>query len=129
MRRAGRLARSGAPRTTLFTVDATRAQADRYWIGVHSALGTPDEGVQYAARIAPERLPTAERQARFGTDCARMWHHLGDHRRTVAALQFTERVAPEEVRRPALRALTADLLYAPVTVPGVRELATRTGAS
>ncbi|MBD0673535.1 hypothetical protein BU198_23180 [Streptomyces sp. CBMA156] len=49
------------------------------------------------------------------------------HRRTLAALRFTEAVAPEEVRRPALRALTADLLYAPVTVAGVRELAARTG--
>lgn len=117
------------PRTALFTVDATRAQADLYWIGVHTAMGTPDEGVPYAARIAPARLPTAERQARFGTDCARMWHHLGDHRRTFAALRFTEQAAPEEVRRPALRALTADLLYAPLTVPGVRELAARTGVA
>nr|WP_234434756.1 MULTISPECIES: XRE family transcriptional regulator [Streptomyces] len=113
----------------LFTVDATAAQTDLYWIGVHTALGTPDEGVQYAARIVPSRLPTAERQARYGTDCARMWHHLGDHRRTLASLRFTEQVAPEEVRRPALRALTADLLYAPVTVVGVREFASRTGVS
>ncbi|MEU9078294.1 helix-turn-helix transcriptional regulator [Kitasatospora sp. NPDC048538] len=117
------------PRSALFTVDATSAQVDLYWIGVHTALGTPDEGVRYAAQISPRALPTVERRARFGTDCARMWHHLGDHRRTFAALQFTERVAPEEVRRPALRALTADLLYAPVSVPGVRELAARTGAS
>ncbi|MFJ3791214.1 helix-turn-helix domain-containing protein [Kitasatospora sp. NPDC090091] len=120
---------TGRPAGPLFTVDATSAQVDLYWIGVHTALGTPDEGVPYAARIAPGKLPTAERRARFGTDCARMWHHLGDHRRTLAALRFTEQVAPEEVRRPALRALTADLLYAPVTVPGVRELAARTGVS
>ncbi|MFG2911471.1 hypothetical protein ACGF0D_01075 [Kitasatospora sp. NPDC048298] len=45
------------------------------------------------------------------------------------ALLFTEQMAPEQVRRPALRALTADLLYAPVTVAGVRELAARTGVS
>ncbi|WP_406204579.1 helix-turn-helix domain-containing protein [Kitasatospora sp. NBC_01560] len=108
---------------------ATLAQVELYWIGVHTALGTPDEGVPYAARIAPGQLPTAERRARFGTDCARMWHQLGDQRRTFGALRFTEQVAPEEVRRPALRALTADLLYASVTVPGVRELATRTGIS
>jgi Helix-turn-helix domain len=117
------------PRSQLFTVDATSAQVDLYWIGVHTALGGPDEGVRYAARIVPGQLPTTERRARYGTDCARMWHHLGDHRRTLAALRFTEQVAPEEVRRPALRALTADLLYAPVTVPGVRELAARTGVS
>ncbi|MEV7772238.1 helix-turn-helix transcriptional regulator [Kitasatospora sp. NPDC086791] len=117
------------PSTPLFTVDATSAQVDLYWVGVHTALGTPDEGVPYAARIAPGQLPTAERRARYGTDCARMWHHLGDHRKTFASLRFTEQVAPEEVRRPALRALTADLLYAPVTVAGVRELAARTGVS
>ncbi|MFF7989854.1 helix-turn-helix domain-containing protein [Kitasatospora xanthocidica] len=117
------------PSSPLFTVDATSAQVDLYWIGVHTALGTPDEGVPYAARIAPRQLPTAERRARYGTDCARMWHHLGDHRKTFASLRFTEQVAPEEVRRPALRALTADLLYAPVTVPGVRELAARTGVA
>ncbi len=29
----------------LFTVEANRAQGDVYWIGVHNALGTPDEGV------------------------------------------------------------------------------------
>ncbi|MFF4921224.1 helix-turn-helix domain-containing protein [Kitasatospora sp. NPDC001261] len=126
----GRLADATTrPRSQLFTVDATTAQADLYWIGVHTALGTPDEGVPYAARITPGRLPTAERRARYGTDCARMWHHLGDHRRTFAALTFTEQVAPEEVRRPALRALTADLLYAPMTVAGVSELAARTGVS
>ncbi|MFE4974233.1 helix-turn-helix domain-containing protein [Kitasatospora sp. NPDC056651] len=125
-----RLASAGtrAP-SQLFTVDATSAQADLYWVGVHTALGTPDEGVPYAARIAPGRLPTAERRARYGTDCARMWHHLGDHHRTFAALRFTEQVAPEEVRRPALRALTTDLLYAPASVSGVREFAARTGVS
>ncbi|MFB8167712.1 helix-turn-helix domain-containing protein [Kitasatospora purpeofusca] len=117
------------PRTPLFTVDATSTQVDLYWIGVHTALGTPDEAIAHAARISPGRLPTVERQARFGTDCARMWHHLGDHRRTFAALRFTERVAPEEVRRPALQALTADLLYAPVSIPGARELAARTGVT
>ncbi|MFE6056594.1 helix-turn-helix domain-containing protein [Kitasatospora sp. NPDC056446] len=123
-----RLSDLGArPGGRLFTVDATSEQVDLYWIGVHTVLGTPDDGVPYAQRITPGRLPTAERQARYGTDCARMWHNLGDHRRTFAALRFTEHVAPEEVRRPSLRALTADLLYAPVTVPGVRELAARTG--
>ncbi|MFE2726124.1 helix-turn-helix domain-containing protein [Kitasatospora sp. NPDC059327] len=125
-----RLASSGPrPRTQLFTVDATSAQADLYWIGVHTVLGTPDEGVPYAARTVPGQLPTTERRARYGTDCARMGHSLGDHRRTFASLRFTERVAPEEVRRPALRALTADLLYAPVTVAGVREFSVRTGVS
>ena len=112
----------------LFTVDASRAQADVYWIGVHNALGTPDEGVLYAARVDAAALPTAERRARAATDTARMWHALGDQRRTFAALRMVEQAAPEEVRRPALRALTADLLYGPGTVPGLRDFAQRTGA-
>ncbi|WP_405015286.1 transcriptional regulator [Kitasatospora sp. NBC_01539] len=119
----------GAPASPLFTVDATATQRDLYWIGVHNALGTPDEAVPYAARLTPASMPTAERRARLGTDAARMWHQLGDHRRTFAALRLVEQAAPEEVRRPALRALTADLLYSPSPVPGLREFARRTGAA
>ncbi|MFB7473804.1 helix-turn-helix domain-containing protein [Kitasatospora sp. NPDC056184] len=118
-----------APKGRLFTVDATESQVALYWIGVHNALGTPDQGVPHATGMAPQQLPSAERRARFGTDSARMWHRLGDHRRTFAALRFVEHVAPEELRRPALRALTADLLYAPAVLPGVREFARRTGAA
>ncbi|MDH6113845.1 putative small secreted protein [Kitasatospora sp. MAP12-15] len=112
----------------LFTVDATTAQVDLYWIGIHNALGTPDEGVPYAKRLSGVSWPSAERQARAGTDAARMWHQLGDHRRTFGALRSVEQAAPEEVRRPALRALTADLLYGPVALPGLRAFAQRTGA-
>lgn len=57
-----------------------------------------------------------------------MWHALRDGRQTLAALRHVEHEAPQEVRRPALRALTADLLYAPARAPGVREFAARTGA-
>lgn len=114
---------------TLFTVDATTAQADLYWVGVHNALGTPDEAVPYAARINPSRLPTAERRARLGTDTARMWSQLGDHRKTFGALRLVEQAAPEEARRPALRAMTAGLLYGPVALPGLREFAKRIGAA
>ena len=117
------------PGQELFTVDATPEQADLYWVGVHNALGTPDEAVGYAARIDARRLPTAERRARLGTDTARMWQQLGDHKRTFAALRLVEQAAPEEARRPALRAMTAGLMYGPVQLPGLREFAQRTGAS
>jgi hypothetical protein len=116
------------PGQELFTVDATPEQTDLYWVGVHNALGTPDEAVRYAARIDPRRLPTAERRARLGTDTARMWQQLGDHKRTFAALRLVEQAAPEEVRRPALRAMTAGLVYGPAQMPGLREFAQRTGA-
>ncbi|PWG07631.1 transcriptional regulator [Streptomyces sp. V2] len=112
----------------LFTVDADRTQVDVYRIGVLNALGTPDEGVDVAARIAVDRMPTPERRARAWTDTARMWHALGDSRQTYTALRHVEHEAPQEVRRPALRALTTDLLYGPARVEGLREFAIRTGA-
>lgn len=117
-----------AGRRALFTVDATSAQADLYRVGIFNVLGTPDDGVPYAKRLTSVVWPSAERQARAGTDTARMWHQLGDHRRTFAALRSVEQAAPEEARRPALRALTADLLYGPVALPGLRAFAQRTGA-
>lgn len=112
----------------LFTVEASRAQVDVYRIGVFNALGTPDEGVKVAARLDISRLPTVERRARAWTDTARMWHALGDGSQTFAALRLVEQEAPQEVRRPALRALASDLFYGPARVPGLREFATRTGA-
>jgi transcriptional regulator with XRE-family HTH domain len=112
----------------LFTVDATRTQVDVYRIGVLNALGTPDEAVDVVAGLDVSRMPTAERRARAWTDVARMWEALGDGRRTFAALRQVEREAPQEVRRPALRALTTGLLYGPSRIEGVREFAARTGA-
>ncbi|MFJ2788329.1 MULTISPECIES: XRE family transcriptional regulator [unclassified Streptomyces] len=113
----------------LFTVDATQAQVDIYRISVHNALGTPDEGVAVARGLDIGRIPTTERRARAWTDTARMWHALGDGTRTFAALRHVEREAAQEVRRPALRALTTSLLYyGPATVSGLREFAVRTGA-
>ncbi|MCZ1009122.1 helix-turn-helix domain-containing protein [Streptomyces lydicus] len=112
----------------LFTVEATRAQVDIYRIGVHNALGTPDEGVKVAVAVDISQMATAERKARAWTDTARMWHALGNGPQTFAALRHVEREAPQEVRRPALRALTSSLLYGPARVQGVREFAIRTGA-
>ncbi|MFF0714142.1 helix-turn-helix domain-containing protein [Streptomyces bauhiniae] len=112
----------------LFTVDATPAQVDAYRISVFNALGTPDEGVTIANRLDVDRMPTAERRARAWTDIARMWNALGDGQKTFDALQRVEQEAPQEMRRPALRALTAGLLYGPTRLEGVRKFASRTGA-
>ncbi|MFF3291193.1 helix-turn-helix domain-containing protein [Streptomyces sp. NPDC003023] len=112
----------------LFTVEATRAQVDVYRIGVLNALGTPDEGVKVAAGLNIGFMPTPERRARAWTDTARMWHALGDGPQTFAALRRVEQEAPQEVQRPALWALTSDLLYGPARVQGLREFAIRTGA-
>lgn len=112
----------------LFTVEATRTQVDVYRIGVLNVLGTPDEAVKVTAQLDVSHLPTPERRARAWTDVARMWNALGDGRQTFAALRQVEQEAPQEVRRPALRALTAGLLYGPAQVEGLREFAARTGA-
>jgi len=123
-------ARLGAdPVTGLFTVTASPQQCTLYRIGILNSLGSPDEAVRYAIRLNPAAFPTAERRARCYTDTARMWHMLGDHQRTYTALRLIERHAPEEVRRPTIQTLTADLVYAPVSVPGLKEFAARTGAT
>lgn len=113
----------------LFTVDSSPAQVDLYRVGVATALGVPEQGVKYAARINPSRLPTRERRARYWTDTARMWHALGEERRAFGALRAIEQIAPEEVRRPGLRALTQDLVYGPSGgAPEIVAFARRTGA-
>ncbi|WP_333774162.1 hypothetical protein [Streptomyces sp. IBSBF 3136] len=93
-----------------------------------NALGTPDEAVRVARRLNVDRMPTAERRARTWSDVARMWNALGDGKQTFAALRRVEREAPQEVRRPSLRALTSGLLYGPTRIEGVHEFAARTGA-
>ncbi|WKK24242.1 helix-turn-helix transcriptional regulator [Streptomyces olivoreticuli] len=123
-----RLAAGTAPNPGQFTIKATPAQCTAFRISVFNALGQPDEGVPHARHVNPAAFPTPERRARYFTDAARMWHQLGDHQRTYAALRAIEQQAPEEARRPSVRALTADLVYAPVNLPGLREYAARTGA-
>ncbi|MEU8762760.1 helix-turn-helix transcriptional regulator [Streptomyces sp. NPDC048659] len=119
--------RPGSP-DGLFTVEATRAQVDVYRIGALNALGTPDEAVKVAAGLNIDSMPTPERRARAWTDTARMWHALGNSEQTFTALRHVEQEAPQEARRPALRALTSDLLYGPGRPQGLREFAARTGA-
>ncbi|MFH8350091.1 hypothetical protein [Streptomyces sp. NPDC018045] len=112
----------------LFTIQASLAECAMYSISTHTALHTPDEGVRHVNSVTPVQLPTAERRARFHTDTARMWHQIGDSHRAYTALRAVEREAPEEARRPAIQALTADLLYSHRNLPGLREFALRTGA-
>ncbi|GGR10887.1 XRE family transcriptional regulator [Streptomyces netropsis] len=100
------------------TVQATSEQCDSFRMSVFNKLGTPDEGVAVLRRIRPGVFPTAERRARFHTDAARMWHQLDDPRRTWAELRAIEHEAPEEARRPSVRALTTDLMCSSVSLPG-----------
>ncbi|MGQ4453205.1 helix-turn-helix domain-containing protein [[Kitasatospora] papulosa] len=126
---AGRIPvdQSGKP-AGLFTISASSAEVSMYRISSLTVLGTPDDAVPYVRRVDPRQLANTERVARYLTDTARMWHQLGDGRRTFSALRAIEHTAPEEVQRPAIRTLTADLLYTPGSLPGLRAFAVRTGA-
>ncbi|MFH8407635.1 helix-turn-helix domain-containing protein [Streptomyces sp. NPDC018019] len=109
------------------TIQATRAQCQSFRLSIYNKLGVPDEAVPIVGGIDATAFPTAERRARFHTDAARMYHQLGDDTRTFASLRAIERQAPEEVRRPSVKALTTDLLYSSHQ-PGLKEFAARTGA-
>ncbi|MFF4531633.1 helix-turn-helix domain-containing protein [Streptomyces sp. NPDC001407] len=108
-------------------IRATREQCEGFRLSIYNRLGAPDDAVPVIRRINPNTFPTAERRARYHTDAARIWHQLGDGPRTFAALRAIEHEAPEEARRPSVKALTTDLLYSSTTLPGLREFATRTG--
>lgn len=125
---AGRIPASDGEPAGLFTISASPAEVSMYRISSLTVLGTPDDAVPWVRRVVPAQLANTERVARYLTDTARMWHQLGDGHRTFSALQAIEHTAPEEVRRPAIRTLTADLLYRPGSLPGLREFAVRTGA-
>ncbi|WP_185836735.1 helix-turn-helix transcriptional regulator [Streptomyces sp. WAC 06783] len=109
------------------TIQATRAQCESFRLSIYNKLGVPDEAAPIVGRIDASAFQTAERRARFHTDAARMYHQLGDDIRTFASLRAIERQAPEEARRPSVKALTTDLLYSSAQ-PGLKEFAARTGA-
>ncbi|MCC3779788.1 XRE family transcriptional regulator, partial [Streptomyces sp. UNOB3_S3] len=109
------------------TIQATRAQCAGFRLSLYNKLGAPDQAVPVVARVNPSVFPTAERRARFHTDVARMWHQLGNDTRTFASLRAIEHEAPQEARRPSVKALTADLLYSSTSLPGLKEFAARTG--
>lgn len=100
-----------------------------YKIGVFTALGDTPAALKSAQAVDPHQLPTAERYARYCVDTSRAWRHHGRPDRACQALLVAERCAPQEVRRPSVRALVSTLLYAPTPVPhGLKDLATRIGA-
>ncbi|MFE4664924.1 hypothetical protein ACFRI7_20175 [Streptomyces sp. NPDC056716] len=84
MRRAGRgadaaqfLARTALAHAESHRGDSPPAVLDAATVLLLTAR-TPDEGITYARRIDPARLPTAGRTARFLTDSGRMWHRIGN---------------------------------------------------
>ena len=101
-----------------------------YKIGIYTTLGDTATALDHAASVEPAQLPSPERYGRWCVDTARAWAHHGRPERSVQALLSAERHAPEEVHRASVRDLVSALLYAPTTTPaGLRDLATRIGAT
>ncbi|MEU8349126.1 helix-turn-helix transcriptional regulator [Streptomyces sp. NPDC048845] len=95
-------------------------------VSVHQVLGSPDLAVAAARRVDTRGMPM-ERVARLGLDVARAYADWGRPEACLRALLAVEQAAPQEVRRPGTRALTAGLLGT-CAVPGLRAFAARTGA-
>lgn len=60
-------------------------------------------------------------------DVARVWRDLGEPERAFSALRALEQYAPEEARRPKVRAITSELMTLNGEIPGLRRFAQRIG--
>ncbi|BDM74871.1 hypothetical protein HEK616_83780 (plasmid) [Streptomyces nigrescens] len=106
---ADQLTRLAAAPTEQTPWELSAPQCTLYRIGVHRELGDPDIALTHARRLSTAELPTAERRARAATDTARALLATGDVTGAFAQLQHVKAAAPQEARRPSLRALTAEL--------------------
>jgi hypothetical protein len=108
----------------VFSMDQTAV----FRISVHHALGEGDRALSYASKVDARRLPNAERRGRLCMDVARVWRDLGEPGRAFSALRALELHAPQEARRPKIRAITSELLAGNGEIAGLRAFAQRTGA-
>jgi hypothetical protein len=107
-------------------VELSGAQCALYRIGIHRDLGDPDAALSWARRLHAAALPTRERQARAATDTARALLAVGDIAGAFGQLRAVERAAPQEARRPSVRALTATVADRRPTLPGLAAFTART---
>jgi transcriptional regulator with XRE-family HTH domain len=104
------------------------ATVELHRISAECSLGESGAAIAAARRIAPARLPTVERRARYYADIAQAYGRWGRRNECVNALIAAERQAPEEIHaRPAVRALVSGLLVSGRTTPELRGLAARCG--
>ncbi|PKV88188.1 helix-turn-helix domain-containing protein [Streptomyces sp. TLI_146] len=109
----------------VFGLDQTKV----FRVSVHHALGEDDQALGYASKIDLRRLPNAERRGRTCMDIARVWRDLGEPDRAFSALRALERFAPEEARRPKVRAIASELAALNGEIPGLRRFSQRIGAA
>jgi transcriptional regulator with XRE-family HTH domain len=101
-----------------------------YQVSVAQVLGDSGAAIEYARKLRPAAIPTAERQGRYWIDVARAYHQWGKPEPCYRALLSAERAAPAEVRyRPPVHRMTKDLLRADRrrSLPGLRAFAHRIG--
>lgn len=106
--------------------ELTAAQCALYRIGIHRHLGDVDTALAYATALQPAGLSTPERRARAATDTARALLDADDLPGAFAQLRLVELAAPDEARRPAVRALTARIAEHRPALPGLADYARRT---
>ncbi|WP_310728274.1 transcriptional regulator [Streptomyces sp. N2A] len=104
-------------------------QCALYRIGMHRELGDIDRALAYAAALDPAALPTPERRARAATDTARALLAADDAPAAFTQLQLVEEAAPQEVRRPSVRAVTEAVAALRPDLPGIAAFTRRTAAS
>jgi transcriptional regulator with XRE-family HTH domain len=99
-----------------------------YQVSIAQVLGDSGTSIQYARKLHPAVLTTAERQGRYWVDVARAYHQWGKPEPCYRALLSAERAAPAEVSyRPPVHRMTKDLLRADRSLPGLRAFAHRIG--
>ena len=102
-------------------------QARVFRISVHQTLDKGEQALNYASKLDARRLPNAERRGRMCMDVARVRRDLGEPERAFSALHALEQYAPEEARRPKVRAITSELTALNGEIPGLRRFAQRIG--
>ena len=101
-----------------------------YQVSVAQVLGDSGTAIEYARKLRPAMIPTAERQGRYWIDVARAYHQWNRPEHCYRALLAAERAAPAEVSyRPPVHRMTKDLLRADRrrSLPDLRAFAHRIG--
>nr|WP_328806367.1 helix-turn-helix transcriptional regulator [Streptacidiphilus fuscans] len=98
-------------------------------VSTHVALGDAGAALDAAAPLMGRRIQAPERRAALWLDVARAKSQLGQLDEAHRALRLAQRAAPEDVRRPAVRELVADLAVRDRTgkVPGLRRMCDELG--
>ncbi|GAA3798198.1 hypothetical protein GCM10022403_035060 [Streptomyces coacervatus] len=96
-------------------------------VSVHYLLGDAGKAIGIARGISPLGLPK-ERLVRVRWETARAYAQWNRWHQCLSELEAIERIAPQEVRRPAVRTLTRTMLSTPAPTHGVKAFAQRINA-